>query len=148
MLSLDHGSLICFKVPYLLGQNGRLQSLLLLNWFNVFLDHGSLICYKVPYLLGQNGRLQSLLLLNWFNVIPDHGSLICYKVPYLLGQNGRLQSLLLLNWFNVIPGSWITRGVGGAVRSLVVGTTSKEERPPQGQLYMEQYLISLKYWPI
>ena len=39
-------------------------------------------------------------------------------------------------------------GVGGAVRFLVVGTIDKEERPPRGQLWMEQYLISLKYWPI
>ena len=39
-------------------------------------------------------------------------------------------------------------GVGGAVMFLVVGTISKEERPQQGQLWMEQYLISLKYWPI
>ena len=39
-------------------------------------------------------------------------------------------------------------GVGGAVRFLVVGTIGKEERPPRGQLWMEQYLISLKHWPI
>ena len=39
-------------------------------------------------------------------------------------------------------------GVGGAVRFLVVGTISKEERSPQGQLWMEQCLTSLKYWPI
>ena len=39
-------------------------------------------------------------------------------------------------------------GVGGVVRFLVVGTIGKEERPPWGQLWMEQYLISLKYWPI
>ena len=39
-------------------------------------------------------------------------------------------------------------GVGGAVRFLVVGTIGQEERPPQGQLWMEQCLTSLKYWPI
>ena len=39
-------------------------------------------------------------------------------------------------------------GVGGAVRFFVVGTIGKEERLPRGQLWMEQYLISLKYWPI
>ena len=39
-------------------------------------------------------------------------------------------------------------GLGGAVRFLVVGTIGKEERPPRGQLWMVQYLISLKYWPI
>ena len=38
-------------------------------------------------------------------------------------------------------------GVGEAVRFLVVGTIGKEERPPRGQLWMVQYLISLKYWP-
>ena len=38
-------------------------------------------------------------------------------------------------------------GVGGAVRFLVVGTTRHEERPPRGQLWMEQCLTSLKYWP-
>ena len=40
------------------------------------------------------------------------------------------------------------QGVGGAVRFLVVGTIGKEERPPWGQLWMEQCLTSLKYWPI
>ena len=39
-------------------------------------------------------------------------------------------------------------GVDGAVRLLVVGTSGKEERPPRRQLWMEQYLISIKYWPI
>ena len=40
------------------------------------------------------------------------------------------------------------QGVGGAVRFLVVGTIGQEERPPRGQLWMEQCLTSLKYWPI
>ena len=31
---------------------------------------------------------------------------------------------------------------------IAMGTIGKEERPPRGQLWMEQYLISLKYWPI
>ena len=44
---------------------------------------------------------------------------------------------LLLRW-----------GVGGAVRFLVVGTISQGERPPRGQLWMQQCLTSLKYWPI
>ena len=39
-------------------------------------------------------------------------------------------------------------GVGGAVRFLVVGTIRQEERPPRGQLWMEQCLTLLKYWPI
>ena len=39
-------------------------------------------------------------------------------------------------------------GVSGAVRFLVVGTIGQEERPPRGQLWMEQCLTSLKYWPI
>ena len=43
---------------------------------------------------------------------------------------------------------WALIGVGGTVRFLVVGTIGKEERPPQGQLWMEQYLISLKYCSI
>ena len=42
----------------------------------------------------------------------------------------------------------ICPGLGGAVRFLVVGTIGKEERPPRGQLWMEQCLTSLKYWPI
>ena len=42
----------------------------------------------------------------------------------------------------------LTEGVGGAVRFLVVGTIGQEERPPRGQLWMEQCLTSLKYWPI
>ena len=39
-------------------------------------------------------------------------------------------------------------GVGGAVRFLVVGTIGQGERPPRGQLWMEQCLTLLKYWPI
>ena len=39
-------------------------------------------------------------------------------------------------------------GVGGAVRFLVVGTIGQRERPPRGQLWMEQCLTLLKYWPI
>ena len=39
-------------------------------------------------------------------------------------------------------------GMGGAVRFLVVGTIGQEERPPRGQLWMDQCLTSLKYWPI
>ena len=39
-------------------------------------------------------------------------------------------------------------GVGGAVRYLVVGTIGQRERPPRGQLWMEQCLTLLKYWPI
>ena len=39
-------------------------------------------------------------------------------------------------------------GVGGAVRFLVVGTIGQRERPPRGQLWMEQCLTPLKYWPI
>ena len=31
-------------------------------------------------------------------------------------------------------------GMGAAVRILVVGTFGKEERPPQGQFWMEQSL--------
>ena len=37
---------------------------------------------------------------------------------------------------------------GGAVRFLVVGTIGSEERPPRCQLWMEQCLTLLKYWPI
>ena len=33
-------------------------------------------------------------------------------------------------------------GVGGAVRFLVVGTIGQEERPPRGQLWMEQCVTS------
>ena len=44
--------------------------------------------------------------------------------------------------------SFCTVGVGGAVRFLVVGTIGQGERPPRGQLWMEQCLTSLKYWPI
>ena len=39
-------------------------------------------------------------------------------------------------------------GVGEAVRFLVVGTISKEEKPPWGQLWVEQYLTLLKHFPI
>ena len=39
-------------------------------------------------------------------------------------------------------------GVDGAVRFLVVGTIGQEERPPRGQLWIEQCLTLLKYWPI
>ena len=46
------------------------------------------------------------------------------------------------------PSSLSSMGVGGAVRFLVVGTIGQRERPPRGQLWMEQCLTSLKYWPI
>ena len=39
-------------------------------------------------------------------------------------------------------------GGGGAVTFLVVGTIGQGERPPRGQLWMEQCLTSFKYWPI
>ena len=43
----------------------------------------------------------------------------------------------------------ISPGVDGwAVRFLVVGTIGQEERPPRGQLWMEQCLTSLKHWLI
>ena len=45
-------------------------------------------------------------------------------------------------------GGWAGAGGGVAVRFLIVGTIGNEERPPRGQLWMEQYVISLKYWPI
>ena len=35
-------------------------------------------------------------------------------------------------------------GVGGAVRFLVVGTIGQGERPPRGQLWMEQCLTSVQ----
>ena len=37
----------------------------------------------------------------------------------------------------------VSDGAAGAVRFLVVGTIGKKERPPRGQLWMEQYLPSL-----
>ena len=46
------------------------------------------------------------------------------------------------------PSSSPGLGVGGALRFLVLGTIGWEERPPRGQLWMEQCLTSLKYWPI
>ena len=42
----------------------------------------------------------------------------------------------------------VLSNMGRDVGFLVVGTISKEKRPPQDQLWMEQYLASLKYWPI
>ena len=41
----------------------------------------------------------------------------------------------------LIMSSLGTDGVGGAVRFLVVGTIGQEERPPRGQLWMEQLLV-------
>ena len=54
----------------------------------------------------------------------------------------------LQKWLDFVYGLLIFQGVGGAVRFLVVGTIVQEERPPQGQLWMEQCLTLLKYWPI
>ena len=51
------------------------------------------------------------------------------------------------NFFFQTPWKY-AMGVGGAVRFLVVGTIGQGERPPRGQLWMEQCLTSLKYWPI
>ena len=42
----------------------------------------------------------------------------------------------------------IKNWVGGAVKFLVVGTISTEDRPPQDELCMVQYLTYLKHWPI
>ena len=38
--------------------------------------------------------------------------------------------------------------VDGGGWGCVVGTIGQGERPPWGQLWMEQCLTSLKYWPI
>ena len=48
----------------------------------------------------------------------------------------------------MMVGLSVSYGVGGAVRFLVVGTIGQRERPPRGQLWMEQCLTPLKYWPI
>ena len=40
------------------------------------------------------------------------------------------------------------RGRGCGQGFLVVGTISKEKRTPEGQLWMGQYLLMLRYWPI
>ena len=57
-----------------------------------------------------------------------------------------LYLITLMVELSVLP---TLRGAGGAVRFLVVGTIScSEERPPRGQLWIEQYLTRLKYWPI
>ena len=47
-------------------------------------------------------------------------------------------------YFNILK----NKGMGGAVRFIGMGIIGKEESPPRGQLWMEQYLISLKHWPI
>ena len=56
-----------------------------------------------------------------------------------------LNSPMALKWCTKLD---VVYGVGGAVRFLVVGTIGQEERPPRGQLWMEQCLTLLKYWPI
>ena len=75
----------------------------------------------------------------WFSVVSNH--IVDQNV---IVHSTRPQTLPL--WVNY--GLVKKCGVGGAVKFLVVGTIGKEERPPRGQLWMEQYLISLKYWPI
>ena len=64
-------------------------------------------------------------------------------LPYDNGEFYHLISAL-----QCVDSFLILLGVGGAVRFLVVGTIGQEERPPRGQLWMEQCLTSLKYWPI
>ena len=74
-----------------------------------------------------------------------------------LNFQGQMQNLLYLSqkWYDChetkskhIDWTLGLKGVGGAVRFLVVGTIGQGERPPRGQLWMEQCLTSLKYWPI
>ena len=74
-----------------------------------------------------------------------------YKYICLMCRSLREAMLIVLlalthQWVNNILVAHA--GVGGAVRFLVVGTIGQEERPPRGQLWMEQCLTSLKYWPI
>ena len=75
----------------------------------------------------------------WFHQATSH-------YQDLQGHVGALGQRDLTHW--ILEIFFINLGVGGAVRFLVVGTIGQEERPPQGQLWMEQCLTSLKYWPI
>ena len=94
---------------------------------------------------------------SWFNCYMNLVySLLFYENVCLTNwPMGDVTWFLMCNlWMNTLYG-WSSSlllvkflGVGGAVRFLVVGTIGKEERPPRGQLWMEQYLTSLKYWPI
>ena len=113
----------------------------------------------------------SLLLNSWqassLNAWPSD-AVLCHRIWLTLVQvmacclksPSHYQSMLSYHQWGVVALiSWLfhgnyTRylsfdwGVGGAVRFLVVGTIGQEERPPRGQLWMEQCLTSLKYWPI
>ena len=74
-----------------------------------------------------------------------------YFLGYTVVQQLNISGFTKIGWrsvmrYCIIGGKMrtISDGVDGAVRFLVVGTIGKEERPPWGQLWMEQYLSSLK----
>ena len=91
-------------------------------------------------------------ILLWLNTISLYTSLQKCKpgltnIPSCLLTLGSCNTI---SYCNILYLSYLTLyvGLGGAVRFIVVGTIGQEERPPQGQLWMEQCLTSLKYWPI
>ena len=91
-----------------------------------------------------------ILLSKLFRVPPPDKSSRCPTLlPSVLNNGPILAMTLSLNFqgqHSVCQ--FVKWGVGGAVRFLVVGTIGQGERPPRGQLWMEQCLTSLKYWPI
>ena len=95
----------------------------------------SVICQR--YLVWRINANWSILIWRFLCAIQVSQQLILYGL--LLTLFGLLTQICIAH---------LSGGVGGAVRFLVVGTISQEERPPRGQLWMEQCLTSLKYWPI
>ena len=73
-----------------------------------------------------------------------------FGYDHMIGIKGKLHHIIIqtLKSSPSLTNATLIMGVGGAVRFLVVGTIGQEERPPLGQLWMEQCLTSLKYWPI
>ena len=66
-----------------------------------------------------------------------------HEIRQYLSSGKDDKPFMCLSLVNTIVLQWChnERWVGGAVRFLVMGTVGEEERPPRGQLWMDQYLF-------
>ena len=109
----------------------------------------------VPYTCPELGQYWCGMIFNFTLSSLQNDNIISHDRDHsgfgLSQWEGALLCKVFPHWLSPYP-EWslttIWYGVGGAVRFLVVGTIGKGERLPRGQLWIEQYLISLKYWPI
>ena len=114
------------------------------SWSVAFPHFGSI--------LTETGQFCGFRAFSWERIGGISWNLVCwcvlttFRTDYFF-WSWSVNFVMTTPWFHAsLTGLW--HGVGGAVRFLVVGTIGQEERPPRGQLWMEQCLTSLKYWPI